>query len=55
MQILGTIQIIVFYIKTGLSIPKNVNNQGWDKFFLFAFVKFFHFGDENVAREHEIN
>jgi hypothetical protein len=32
MEILGTLQVIVIYIKTHLPIPKNVKNQGWDSF-----------------------
>jgi hypothetical protein len=49
MEVLGTIQIIVFYIKTDFSISKNDKNYGWD------FANFFHFSDENLACEHELN
>jgi hypothetical protein len=34
--------------------PKNVKNGGWDFFFL-TYAKLFHFGDENLACEHELN
>jgi hypothetical protein len=34
MEVLGTIQIIVFYIKTDFPISKNVKKQGWDFFFI---------------------
>jgi hypothetical protein len=38
MEVLGTIQIIVFYIKTDFPTSKNV--KGWDFFFLefFQFI-----------------
>jgi hypothetical protein len=35
MEVLGTIQIIAFYIKTDFPISKNVKNKGWD-FFLIS-------------------
>jgi hypothetical protein len=35
MEVLGTIQIIAFYIKTNFPIPKNVKNKGWDFFSIF--------------------
>jgi hypothetical protein len=57
MKILNTIQIIVFYIKTDLPIPKNDRKirDGTNIFFFFTFTNFFHFGDVNLESEHEIN
>jgi hypothetical protein len=56
MEVLGTIQIIVFYIKTDFSISKNDKNYGWDFIFYFlSFDNFLHFSDENLACEHELN
>jgi hypothetical protein len=34
MKVLGAIQFIVFYIKTGFPFSKNVKNWGWDFFFI---------------------
>jgi hypothetical protein len=50
MEVLKTIQIIVFYIKTDFPISKNVKNWGWYYFFYFlSFANFIHFIDENLA------
>jgi hypothetical protein len=57
MEFLGTVQIIVFYIKTDFPISKNVKNWEW-AFFLFlefCLANFFHLSDENLACEHELN
>jgi hypothetical protein len=36
-----TKQIIVFYIKTDLPFPKNVKNQGRDKYFFSSLLQIF--------------
>jgi hypothetical protein len=53
MEVLRTIQIIVFYIKTDFPISKNVKIR--DGIFFLFLANFFHFSDENLACEHEIN
>jgi hypothetical protein len=55
MEVLETIQIIVFYIKTDFPISKNVKNKGWGFFYFLSFANCFHFNDENLACEHELN
>jgi hypothetical protein len=55
MKVLGTIQIIVF--KSKLTFPsRKMPKLGMGFFFYFlSFAIFFHFSDENLACEHEIN
>jgi hypothetical protein len=43
MEVWGTIQIIVFYIKNDFPISKNVKNEGWDFFLFLEFCQFFSF------------
>jgi hypothetical protein len=43
MEVLGTIQIIVFYIKTDFAISKNVKYKGWAFFLFLEFCQFFSF------------
>jgi hypothetical protein len=53
MEVLETIQIIVFYIKTNFPISNIVKNLGWEFFFYFlSFANFVHFSDDNLACEH---
>jgi hypothetical protein len=55
MEVLGTIQIIVFYIKTDFPISKMSTISDGIFFNFLSFANFFHFSDENLACEHELN
>jgi hypothetical protein len=55
MEVLGTIQIIVFYIKTDFLISKMSKIRDGIFFYFLSFTNFFHFSDENLACEHELN
>jgi hypothetical protein len=54
MEVLGTIQINVFYIKTDFPISK-MSEISDGIFFFLSFSNFFHFSDANLACEHEQN
>jgi hypothetical protein len=55
MEVLGTIQIIVFYQNCLFHLGK-CKKLGMGFFFYFlGFANFFHFSYENLACEHELN
>jgi hypothetical protein len=54
MEVLGTIQIIVFISKR--TFPSRKMSKIRDGIFFFlSFANFFHFSDENLACEHELS
>jgi hypothetical protein len=55
MEVLGTIQIIVFYIKLTFPSRKLAKIRDGIFFYFLSFANFFHFSDENLQCVHEQN